>query len=120
MAHTAHDDRETLTAFRDAVNLTAAELERWLATPESREVGWKAHEGDAESVGHESGRRIVALLHKRQADYTPDDYAQMRRVVSYVHRHLAQRPDHPPEELAHMRWRYSLMNWGHDPLKGAR
>ena len=43
---------------------------------------------------------------------TDDDYAHMRTVVGYVHRHLAQRPD---GDVTHTRWRYSLMNWGHDP-----
>ncbi len=38
----------------------------------------------------------------------------MRKVVSYVHRHLAQRPD---GDVSDTPWRYSLMNWGHDPLK---
>ena len=39
----------------------------------------------------------------------------MRKVVGYVHRHLAQRPG---GDIRHTRWRWSLMNWGHDPLDG--
>jgi hypothetical protein len=39
----------------------------------------------------------------------------MAKVVGYVHRHLAQTP--AKEDLEHSKWRYSLMNWGHDPLK---
>jgi len=39
----------------------------------------------------------------------------MRKVTGYVHRHMAQRPS---GDVEHTRWRYSLMNWGHDPLKG--
>ena len=39
----------------------------------------------------------------------------MRKVVGYVRRHLAQ--GGPAEDAAHSRWRHSLMNWGHDPLK---
>jgi len=38
----------------------------------------------------------------------------MRRVVSYVHRHQAQKPSGGVEDST---WRYSLLNWGHDPLK---
>ncbi|MFJ6676611.1 DUF3140 domain-containing protein [Actinosynnema sp. NPDC091369] len=98
--------------FADAVNMTAAELERWLGTDESRSVGQS--DGGGESVGHESGRRIVALLRKKKGELTDDDHAHMRKVVGYVHRHLAQRPD---GDVKHTRWRYSLMNWGHDPLK---
>lgn len=110
------DERhETITAFDDAVTMSATELERWLASAELQSVGQKANE-DAESIGHQSGRQIVAILQKRKAAYTDEDLDQMRRVVSYVHRHLAQRPD---GNIEHTRWRYSLMNWGHDPLKKA-
>ena len=39
----------------------------------------------------------------------------MRKVVGYVHRHLAQ--GDPEQNKEDFKWRYSLMNWGHDPLK---
>ena len=98
--------------FDSAVNMTASELEKWLETDESRAVGQK--DGGGESTGHASGRRIVALLRTKKADVTDADRAHMRKVAGYVHRHLAQRPSGDVRETA---WRYSLMNWGHDPLK---
>jgi len=101
--------------FAEAVNMTAGELEKWLKTKESRAVGFKGADGKArESVGHASGRRIVAILGKKKAELTDDDLAHMRKVVGYVKRHSAQRPDN----IYTSRWRYSLMNWGHDPTKG--
>ena len=109
----ATDAKDAIDEFKEAVNMTPKELERWLETDDSKAVGWKEGEG-AESTGHASGRRIAELLGKRQGDYTDDDVKHMRRVVSYVHRHLAQRPEGDVEDT---RWRYSLMNWGHDPLK---
>ncbi len=92
--------------------MTAKELERWLETEESRSVGQK--DGGGESTGHASGRRIVDLLRTNRSDLTEQDYAHMRKVSGYVHRHLAQRPS---GDVTDTRWRYSLMNWGHDPLK---
>jgi hypothetical protein len=65
-------------------------------------------------VGHRSGRRIVEILQKKKGERTDSDQEHMRKVVGYVHRHLAQRPD---GDVTETRWRYSLMNWGHDPLK---
>ena len=100
--------------FREAVNMSAAELTEWLATEESRRVGWRGKDGKAtESVGHASGRRIVRILGKPKAELDEEDYRHMRKVVGYVRRHLAQRP----ENVVTSRWRYSLMNWGHDPLE---
>lgn len=101
--------------FGEAVNMAPAELETWLESEESRKVGWKGPGGKSggESVGHASGRRIVRIRRTKKAELSDDDYAHMRKVVGYVRRHLAQRP----ENVVTSRWRYSLMNWGHDPLK---
>ena len=107
------EDRKRIRAdFGAAVNMTPKALEAWLETEESRSVG--QDDGSGEATGHKSGRAIVAIRHKKQAELTEDDYAQMKRVVSYVHRHLAQRPG---GDVTETRWRYSLMNWGHDPSK---
>ncbi|WP_295661211.1 DUF3140 domain-containing protein [uncultured Nocardioides sp.] len=99
--------------WKDAVNMTAKELEEFLDTEESQSVGDKG-DGGGESTGHRSGRRIVEILRSKKAELGDDDAAHMRKVVGYVHRHLAQRPSGDVTDSA---WRYSLMNWGHDPQK---
>ncbi len=38
----------------------------------------------------------------------------MKKFNAYVKRHLGQVPTNEVEDS---RWRYSLMNWGHDPLE---
>lgn len=105
------NDADIRRQFDETVNMTAEELRRWLDTDESKSVGQKP-EGGGESTGHASGRRIVELLEKKAL--TDDDYAHMRRVIGYAHRHLEQRPS---GEVENSKWRYSLMNWGHDPMK---
>ena len=111
------DKAQVARDFHEAVNMTPAALEKWLATPESREVGWKGPDGhgEGESVGHQEGARIVAILRKKKAELDDADYADMRKVVGYVHRHMAQ--GGPTRDVEHSRWRYSLMNWGHDPTR---
>ncbi|WP_395307266.1 DUF3140 domain-containing protein [Mycobacterium sp. AMU20-3851] len=106
------DDQDTWIEFHDVVNMTAGELEKWLKSDESKAVGQK--DGGGESTGHESGRRIVSILKSKKADLSEADYAHMRKVVGYCRRHLAQRPGGDVQDSA---WRYSLMNWGHDPTK---
>ncbi|WP_413759318.1 DUF3140 domain-containing protein [Streptomyces sp. MMBL 11-3] len=102
---------DTVKEFGEAVNMTPSSLRKWLDTDESKSVGQS--DGGGESVGHESGRRIVQLLEKK-TELTDDDIAHMRKVVGYVHRHLKQKPS---GDVTDTRWRYSLMNWGHDPKK---
>jgi hypothetical protein len=106
------DTESTAEAFHDVVNMTPARIEHWLGTDESKRVGYKSAEG-GESVGHHSGRRIIEILKKKKGDLDEADTAHMRKVVGYVHRHLAQKPE---GDVRDTNWRYSLMNWGHDPL----
>lgn len=107
-------DAKAAADFAVAINMTADELEKWLRSPESRAVGWKGPRGERpESIGHASGRRIARILRVPKAELTVDDFMHMRKVVGFIKRHLAQRP----ENVVTSRWRYSLMNWGHDPLK---
>jgi hypothetical protein len=105
-------DQQVIEEFDEAVNMSRKELEEWLETDESKEAGQK--DGGSESKGHESGRKIVEILGKDKSDYTDEDIDHMRRVTNYVHRHQAQQPG---GDLEDSNWRYSLMNWGHDPLK---
>jgi hypothetical protein len=95
--------------FRDAVNMSPSELEEWLDTDESKSVG---DSDDGESTGHLSGRRIVRIKRTNADELTESDHEHMRKVVGYINRHLAQRPD---GDVTDTNWRYSLMNWGHDP-----
>jgi hypothetical protein len=105
-------DEQVAQEFDEAVNMSREELEEWLETDESKEVGQK--DGGGESKGHESGRKIVEILGKDKSEYTEEDLDHMKRVVSYVHRHQAQKPKGNAEDS---NWRYSLMNWGHDASK---
>lgn len=112
-----HDDADTLRAFEEAVTMTPAALRRWLDTDDSRSVGMTPEgervtaPGKAESVGHHMGERILELKQTKKAVLSEQDYADMRKVIGYVHRHSAQRP---AGDIEHSRWRKSLMNWGHD------
>lgn len=98
--------------FDKVVNMSASQLEKWLKTDESKSVG-QTKDGESESVGHKSGKHIIDILNRKDSDLSDNDYAHMEKVVSYVKRHLAQRPD----KVADSDWSYSLKNWGHDPEK---
>lgn len=106
------EKKEVKADFDEVVNVTASQLEKWLKTDESSSVGQK-EDGDSESTGHRSGEKIIAILGKKKADLSDDDYAHIRKVVSYVRRHSAQKPENSDGS----NWEYSLKNWGHDPAK---
>ncbi len=106
------EQEETLQDFREAVNLDAKEIKQWLKTEKSHSVGQKDKNGKIK--GRKSGKKIIKILQKAQSDYQKEDFKHMKKVVGYVHRHLAQKPS---GDITETPWRYSLMNWGHDPLK---
>lgn len=113
MASQDQDDLQATVAESDElVNLTHKLIEDWLKTDESKQVGQKKNGG--ESTGHHMGREIVAILDKKKSECSGDNHAAMRKVTGYIKRHRAQRPD---GDVRHTPWRWSLMNWGHDPLK---
>jgi hypothetical protein len=99
--------------FYRKVNMTPPALDRWLKTEKSHAAATPHSAADA--AGHWSGRRTVEIMRKKKSgDYTPEDYAHMRKVIGFVGRHRARRPT---GDLKNSPWRYALMNWGHDPLK---
>ncbi len=119
----SEDERRSIREeYRAVVNMTPAALTKWLESEESRSVGMTSEgekvtkAGGGEAVGHHMGERIVEIGHKKQAALDDNDFADMRKVVGYVHRHSKQRPS---GDVSDTRWRHSLMNWGHDPLKKA-
>ena len=107
------EEQDVEQRFSAAVNMTPKELEDWLGSEQSQSVG-VSEDGGQESVGHHSGRRIVEILRTRKGERTEEDHEHMRKVAGYVARHSKQRPS---GDVTDTRWRYSLMNWGHDPLK---
>lgn len=117
---TSKNHSQSEEEFFELVNMDASELERWLNTDEAKSVGWVRDSGQKKSAdgekseGYKSGEMILGILSKKRDDLTDDDYAHMRRVNGYIKRHLAQQPN---RDITNTRWRYSLMNWGHDPLK---
>ena len=100
--------------FESIVNMSPAKLRDWLETDESKKVGF-TRRGESESVGRQSARRILEIMATPAEDLSEADYSHMKKVIGYGRRHLAQQPW---GDVTRTRWRWSLMNWGHDPLVG--
>ena len=70
--------------------------------------------GNKVAKGNPHARRVAELRSAMLKAVTADDVKHMRKVVGFIRRHCAQGPK---KRIETSRWRYSLMNWGHDPLK---
>ncbi|CAM1508982.1 Fc.00g027210.m01.CDS01 [Cosmosporella sp. VM-42] len=119
------DQSDVITEFNELVNMTATELEKWLKSDDSNSAGWPKEDEKGETVGHDSGRKIVEILkanpERDPENYDEDQVAHIRKVVSYCKRHLAQETkgnkEKSPEEVKKTKSYASLKNWGHDFLK---
>ncbi|KAK7542331.1 uncharacterized protein J3D65DRAFT_209803 [Phyllosticta citribraziliensis] len=115
----AKDTETVIQEFNEIVNMTPNELNEWLGTEQSTGSGWSKDDGSGETVGHESGRKIIEILEKNPRKdpekYDEDDVQHMRKVVSYCKRHLAQE-EHAKKNTDSKSYR-SLKNWGHDAQK---
>ncbi|KAI1780405.1 hypothetical protein F4818DRAFT_435611 [Hypoxylon cercidicola] len=113
------DKQTVIEEFNELVNMSASDLETWLKEGSSASAGWSKDDGSGETVGHESGRKIIEILqknpHKDPDKYDDDDVDHMRRVVAYCKRHLAQEGEAKRDPDS--RSARSLKNWGHDPTK---
>ncbi|PWY94611.1 hypothetical protein BO94DRAFT_621079 [Aspergillus sclerotioniger CBS 115572] len=112
------DKSTVIDEFNTLVNMTPNDLRTWLKDTQSESSGW-TNESSTETIGHESGRKIVSILeHNPSRDpssYTDHDIDHMRRVVAYCKRHLAQ--EETAKQDPDSRSYRSLKNWGHDALK---
>jgi hypothetical protein len=99
--------------------MSASELQNWLSSQDSTGVGWSKDDGSGETIGHDSGRKIVSILEKNPdkdaSKYDQDDIDHMRKVVAYCKRHLAQ--EDKAKKNKESKSYKSLKNWGHDAQK---
>ncbi|KAF1981016.1 hypothetical protein K402DRAFT_365530 [Aulographum hederae CBS 113979] len=113
-------DKETvIEEFNELVNMTPDELKDWLGSDESTGSGWSKDDGSGETIGHESGRKIIKILEKNPKkdpeQYEKEDIDHMRKVVAYCKRHLAQ--EEKAKQDTNSKSYKSLKNWGHDAQK---
>ncbi|KAI4228412.1 MAG: hypothetical protein L6R40_008141 [Gallowayella cf. fulva] len=113
------DNETVIQEFNELVNMNSKELEEWLKEESSESSGWSKDDGSGETIGHESGRKIIQILDKNPnkdpEQYDEEDIQHMRKVVSYCKRHLAQ--EEKAKQNTDSKSYKSLKNWGHDALK---
>ncbi|EKG17676.1 hypothetical protein MPH_05125 [Macrophomina phaseolina MS6] len=113
------DAQTVIEEFNDLVNMSPKELKDWLGSQESAGSGWSKNDGSEETIGHESGRKVIKILEKNPKKipekYDEEDIDHMRRVVAYCKRHLAQE-EKAKQDTDNKSYK-SLKNWGHDAQK---
>jgi hypothetical protein len=63
--------------------MTSSELEAWLKEESSTSSGWSKDDGSGETIGHESGGKIVQIL-KKNPSKDPEKYDEGKRIISGI------------------------------------
>lgn len=107
---TSEEIDERYSAFREAVNMSASEIESWGDTDCANEA----------SENPQAVRdRVVRLLRTDKDDWGDDEYEAAGRVTSFIARMRGMEQGETSGDCPSER-DISLMNWGYDPTKSIR
>jgi hypothetical protein len=98
--------------FRGYINMGAGELGKWLDTKESKCIDLEPQDSDI--LSRKAGERTIKILRKKPFELTKSNYDHMERAIAFFTDKLSERPEGDVTETL---WRYTLKNWGYDPLK---
>lgn len=105
------EKQSVLEEFNEWVNMSPDEHEQWLKSDCSRDSS--IHFSGSLS-DNRAGWRVVELKRKHPEQFEENDFDLMMRAVGFIKR---QAFAEPYGYINASQWRYTLMNWGHDPLK---
>ena len=106
----SHVDDELWQEFHEVVNMTSRELRDWLRESQATLDA----EPLPDQAGNPVGQQVLSILAKRRTDLTAEDAEVMAAVVDRIR---TERGDALEATAGDAKWRYGLMDLGHDPLK---
>lgn len=119
----SEDRRELWMKWRELVNMTPRQIERFMETPEGKSAGLSRKEASEQRIarGRDSGRALLRMLPKggrsyaqAERNWTKTDWEWARRQVGLISRMRgAKGPLYKDGGMT--RKLTSLLVWGHDP-----
>jgi hypothetical protein len=108
-------------AWRELVNMSAAELETFMDTPEGKEAGLTKEEADEKHIhyGRESAKWIIKMKNTPVAKWTPEMWAWAKRQIAFIRRMSGNSGALRDDKGNMTRKLTSLLIWGHNPEKMA-
>lgn len=102
-----YDIDRVYSAYKQAVNMSASELERWSETECSKLA----------SLDRSPIKRNLRLLRKRKDEWTQNDAKDANRTISFVSRMRGASRGKPARDGCPSKRDISLKNWAYDPDK---
>ena len=114
------DKKEKLRKWRDLVNMSVSELEKFMESEEGKAAGLSRSEASKAGIrsGRDSARAIIRMKQKKPEEWTAADWGWAGRQISFISRMRGNDgPLTDPKTGEKTRKLTSLLIWGHDPRK---
>lgn len=116
---TDDEKSEIYSEWRELINMSASELEKFMNTEEGKEAGLSKDEADELGIksGRESARWIIKMKKTPNKDWTPTMWQWAKRQIGFVKRMRGNKGDLFDDKGNKTRKHTSLLIWGHNPKK---
>jgi len=104
---------DIFTEFQVYNNMSALELENWFKS-EAFKTPAKAGCDVDFVIDKKVTQKLIKIIFKKKYRLTKGDFTCMEKVNNLIATIYQKKPN---SDLTHTKWRYALMNLGHDPLK---
>lgn len=113
------DKRETYSKWKDLINMSKSELEKFYNSEEGKEAGISV--GTAKKLGISRGRTSAKWIMKMKdtpvSKWTPEMWKWANKQISFVSRMRGNKGDLYDDKGRKTRKHTSLLIWGHNPEK---
>lgn len=112
-------NNETYTKWKNLVNMSKSELEKFYESKEGKEAGLSSSEAKEQGIssGRESARWIMKMKDTPKSEWTPAMWKWANKQISFISRMSGMKGDLYDDNGNKTRKHTSLLIWGHNPKK---
>lgn len=113
------ENDETYTKWKNLVNMSKSELEKFYESKEGKEAGLSSSEAKEQGIssGRESARWIMKMKDTPKSEWTPTMWKWANKQISFISRMSGMKGDLYDDKGNKTRKHTSLLIWGHNPKK---
>jgi GNAT superfamily N-acetyltransferase len=114
-----YDNDETYTKWKNLVNMSKSELEKFYNSVEGKEAGLSPEEAKSQGIdsGRESARWIMKMKDTPKSEWSSDMWRWAKKQISFISRMSGMKGDLYDDKGSKTRKHTSLLIWGHNPEK---
>jgi GNAT superfamily N-acetyltransferase len=114
-----YDNDETYTKWKNLVNMSKSELEKFYNSEDGKNAGLSSSEAKSQGIdsGRESARWIMKMKDTPKSEWSSDMWRWAKKQISFISRMSGMKGDLYDDKGSKTRKHTSLLIWGHNPEK---